>query len=155
MYSFFLLIICTLYHTLDTQKSMKPLFGHPVSKYWLRLCILDYYTSRGDTLIPLVGIGWEPCVKVVGNLCLCRLLIRWMVTAVKETTYKHPLSRCRFMIPYIVEDVMLSRSPRVAKVCQGLSRMPPSTMKLSYCWEQHVRVSQFREKSKISTQLRW
>ena len=25
-----------MYHTLDTQKSMKPLFGHPVSKYWLR-----------------------------------------------------------------------------------------------------------------------
>ena len=25
-----------LYHTLDTQKSMKPSFGHPVSKSWLR-----------------------------------------------------------------------------------------------------------------------
>ena len=25
-----------MYHTLDTQKSMKPLFGHPVSKYRLR-----------------------------------------------------------------------------------------------------------------------
>ena len=35
---FFLLAECTLYHTLDTQKSMKPLFGHPVSKYWLRPC---------------------------------------------------------------------------------------------------------------------
>ena len=30
--------VCTLYHTLDTQKSMKPLFGQPVSKYWLRPC---------------------------------------------------------------------------------------------------------------------
>ena len=30
------LVVCTLYHTLDTQKSMKPLFGHPVSKDWLR-----------------------------------------------------------------------------------------------------------------------
>ena len=30
-----ILVVCTLYHT---QKSMKPLFGHPVSKYWLRLC---------------------------------------------------------------------------------------------------------------------
>ena len=27
-----------MYHTLDTQKSIKPLFGHPVSKYWLRPC---------------------------------------------------------------------------------------------------------------------
>ena len=62
---------------------------------------------------------------------------------------------CRFMIPYIVEDVMLSRSPLVAKVFQGLSRRPPSTMELSYCWEQLARVSQFRGKSKISTQLRW
>ena len=26
----------TFYHTLDTQKSMKTLFGHPVSKSWLR-----------------------------------------------------------------------------------------------------------------------
>ena len=25
-----------VYHTLDTQKSMKPLFGHAVSKYRLR-----------------------------------------------------------------------------------------------------------------------
>ena len=31
-------------------------------------------------------------------------------------SYQHPLTRCRFMIPYIVEDVMLSsRSPHVAK----------------------------------------
>ena len=45
---------------------------------------------------------------------------------------------------------MLSRSPRVAKVFQDLSRM-----ELSYCWEQLARVSQFRGKSKISTQLRW
>ena len=28
-----------MYHTLDTQKSMKPIFGHPVSKYWLRPCV--------------------------------------------------------------------------------------------------------------------
>ena len=27
-----------MYHTLDMQKSIKPLFGHPVSKYWLRPC---------------------------------------------------------------------------------------------------------------------
>ena len=27
-----------MYHTLDTQKSMKSLFGHPVSKYRLRPC---------------------------------------------------------------------------------------------------------------------
>ena len=33
---FILLVVHTLYHTLDTQKSMKPLFGHPVSKYRLR-----------------------------------------------------------------------------------------------------------------------
>ena len=34
---FISLVVGTLYHTLDTQKSMKPLFGHPVSKYWLKL----------------------------------------------------------------------------------------------------------------------
>ena len=28
--------------------------------------------------------------------------------------------------------------------------MPPSTMELSYCWEQLARVSQFKGKSKIS-----
>ena len=33
---FILLIVCTLYHTLDTQKSMKPLFEHTVSKNWVR-----------------------------------------------------------------------------------------------------------------------
>ena len=33
---FIILVVSTLYHTLDTQKSMKPLFGHPVSKFWLR-----------------------------------------------------------------------------------------------------------------------
>ena len=35
---FILLVACILYHTLDTQKSMKPLFGHLyfVSKYRLR-----------------------------------------------------------------------------------------------------------------------
>ena len=31
-----LLVVYILYHTLGTQKSMKPLFGHPVSKYRLR-----------------------------------------------------------------------------------------------------------------------
>ena len=40
------------------------------------------------------------------------------------------------MIPSIVEDVMLSRFPRVVKVYQGLRRMLPSTMELSYCCEQ-------------------
>ena len=35
---FILLVVCTLYRTLDTQKSMKHLFGHPVSNYWLRPC---------------------------------------------------------------------------------------------------------------------
>ena len=43
-----LLVVCILYHTLDTQKSMKPLFGHPVSKYrlrpWLTHTISDGYT---------------------------------------------------------------------------------------------------------------
>ena len=34
-----LLVVCSLYHTLYTQKSMKPLFGHPVSKYRLRPCM--------------------------------------------------------------------------------------------------------------------
>ena len=31
---FISLAVWTLYHTLDNQKSMKPLFGHPVSKSW-------------------------------------------------------------------------------------------------------------------------
>ena len=37
-----LLVVCILYHTWDTQKSMKPLFGHPVSKYRLRPCCQVY-----------------------------------------------------------------------------------------------------------------
>ena len=35
------------------------------------------------------------------------------------------------MIPYIVDEVMLSRSPHVGKARQGLSRMTPSSMEFS------------------------
>ena len=63
-----------------------------------------YYTSREDTLILL-----------------------------DESHVSKMLATCFFVgsltaVTSIVEDVMLSRSPCVAKVCQGLSRMPPSTM---------------------------
>ena len=43
-----------MYHTLDTQKSMKPLFGHPLSKHWLRpwhvcrLRLVDYDYDDDD-----------------------------------------------------------------------------------------------------------
>ena len=36
---FISLVVCTLCHTLDTQKSMKPSFGRPDSKSWLGPCI--------------------------------------------------------------------------------------------------------------------
>ena len=30
----------------DTQKSMKPSFGHPVSKYWLKPCLVYILCNR-------------------------------------------------------------------------------------------------------------
>ena len=48
-------------------------------------------------------------------------LKRLFVVSVVDTS---DVALLKFMIPYIAEDVMLGES---------LSRMPPSTMELSYC----------------------
>ena len=45
-------------HTLDTQNSMKPLFGHPVSKYRLRPCIDRYviYVCQAPSQVPALVV---------------------------------------------------------------------------------------------------
>ena len=46
-----LLVVCILYHTLDTQKSMKPVFGHPVSEYRLRPCSYIFIKANNNICV--------------------------------------------------------------------------------------------------------
>ena len=49
-----------MYHTLDTLKSMKPLFGHPVSKSWLRPCSDSKYLPWECKYIKELLVPYKP-----------------------------------------------------------------------------------------------
>ena len=89
-----------------------------------------YYTSREDTLILLdeshVSKMLATCVSV-GSLTAVNI---W-----RNDTRCQGTVNCKPTVSWfpIVEDVMLSRSPRVAKVCQGLSRMAECRRQQWYC----------------------
>ena len=82
---FILLVVCTLYHTLDKQKSMKTLFGHPVSKYWLRLCLTAcvYYVRLSIYLYDK-----NKQRKLYNPLMLLRAAKSSMTTLLKSLSWK-------------------------------------------------------------------
>ena len=80
---FIILVVCTLYHTLDTQMSIKPLFRHPVSKFWLRPCL-------GKLFIGVLSFHSLPSTCPIENTarqCVCTLNQR--VTGRSQLYYQY------------------------------------------------------------------
>ena len=113
----------------------------------------DYYTSGEDTLIPLDESHVSKLLATCASVGSLRAVtIRRISTHCQGDDVLAPVVKVPF------HDSLYCWGRHAFKIPtrgESMSRMPPSTMELSYCWEQHTWVSQFREKSNISTHFRW
>ena len=112
-----------MYHTLDTQKSMKPLLGHPVSKYRLRPCYHSMPICLVESVTPIpcslkvfltIAIKYGD-MRQINNIIN---LLRWCVSFYHDTESDLTKKmRCVHSQPGLTHVMTLDTSIRHLHVC--------------------------------------